>query len=250
MMSQLQPRSRIDTEPVATAPAEPIETPDQTAQTIIWIASYPKSGNTWVRVFLHNLLRELSGTAAPQDINLLHEHTIWAFGAKPFEAVLGKPFQEASHRELAEARPRAQSWLARSRPGPFLAKTHLCIGREFEVPTINFDVTLAAIYVVRNPLDVAISFAHHLETIDDATIATALLNFTTQNQKRPLRGDGIVEPACRWLDQVSWAVPAHIIRYEDMLGRPAPQLRQAGHVSAAGADRDPTQISDREIILR
>jgi len=24
---------------------------------IIWLASYPKSGNTWLRVFLHNLLR-------------------------------------------------------------------------------------------------------------------------------------------------------------------------------------------------
>ena len=122
MMSQLQPRSRIDTEPVATAPAEPIETPDQTAQTIIWIASYPKSGNTWVRVFLHNLLRELSGTAAPQDINLLHEHTIWAFGAKPFEAVLGKPFQEASHRELAEARPGRKAGLRAAGRGRFWQK--------------------------------------------------------------------------------------------------------------------------------
>ena len=27
----------------------------------VWIASYPKSGNTWVRVFLHNLSRELRG---------------------------------------------------------------------------------------------------------------------------------------------------------------------------------------------
>ena len=25
---------------------------------IIWLASYPKSGNTWLRAFLHNLLRD------------------------------------------------------------------------------------------------------------------------------------------------------------------------------------------------
>ena len=24
---------------------------------IIWLASYPKSGNTWLRAFLHNFLR-------------------------------------------------------------------------------------------------------------------------------------------------------------------------------------------------
>jgi hypothetical protein len=43
---------------------------DGCAQNIIWIASYPKSGNTWVRVFLHNLRRELSDDAeSVQDIS-------------------------------------------------------------------------------------------------------------------------------------------------------------------------------------
>ncbi len=27
---------------------------------IIWLASYPKSGNTWLRAFLHNLMRNAS----------------------------------------------------------------------------------------------------------------------------------------------------------------------------------------------
>ena len=33
---------------------------------LIWLASYPKSGNTWVRSFLHNLLRN---TEQPADIS-------------------------------------------------------------------------------------------------------------------------------------------------------------------------------------
>ena len=190
-------------------------------QSLIWIASYPKSGNTWVRVFVHNLLRELSGSAAPQDINRLHEHAGWEFGAKQFEAALGKPIKETSHRELAEARPSAQSWLARSRPGPFLAKTHLCIGQEFDVPTINLDVTLAAVYVVRNPLDVAISFAHHLGETLDATIAKmALPNFTTQNREKH-----VYEVMGSWSQHVAgwiglFSRPVHIMRYEDMLADP------------------------------
>ncbi len=47
-------------------------------QNIVWIASYPKSGNTWVRVFLHNLIRELRGeTEGSQDINDLGRFAIW-----------------------------------------------------------------------------------------------------------------------------------------------------------------------------
>ena len=33
---------------------------------LIWLASYPKSGNTWMRSFLHNLFRNAS---QPVNIN-------------------------------------------------------------------------------------------------------------------------------------------------------------------------------------
>ena len=33
---------------------------------LIWLASYPKSGNTWMRSFLHNLFRN---SMEPVDIN-------------------------------------------------------------------------------------------------------------------------------------------------------------------------------------
>lgn len=48
--------------------------PDTGRQKGIWIASYPKSGNTWVRIFL-NLLRELEGRkdGAP-DVNHFGYH--------------------------------------------------------------------------------------------------------------------------------------------------------------------------------
>ena len=37
---------------------------------IIWLASFPKSGNTWFRIFLANLTK---GDAEPADINNLDE---------------------------------------------------------------------------------------------------------------------------------------------------------------------------------
>src|SRR5205823_4676506 len=73
-------------------------------QNIIWLASYPKSGNTWVRVFVHNLLNELSGVAEAQDINRMDTHTLWEFAARPFERVLGKSLATADQTEVAAAR--------------------------------------------------------------------------------------------------------------------------------------------------
>jgi hypothetical protein len=41
---------------------------------ILWLASYPKSGNTWTRNFLHNLLNILEGIGIKH-----HQHALEAF---------------------------------------------------------------------------------------------------------------------------------------------------------------------------
>ena len=96
-------------------------------QNIVWIASYPKSGNTWVRVFLHNLIRELRGkTEGSQDINDLGRFAIWEHGLLDFTRVLGKPSKEATMEEIARARPIVQRLLSAEQLNLALAKTHLC----------------------------------------------------------------------------------------------------------------------------
>ena len=40
---------------------------------ILWLASYPKSGNTWMRVFIENYL---SGDSKPVNINQMHKNSI------------------------------------------------------------------------------------------------------------------------------------------------------------------------------
>ncbi|MGO8740602.1 hypothetical protein [Rhodoblastus sp.] len=88
-------------------------------QRAVWIASYPKSGNTWVRVFLHNLLRELRGVSeGAQSINALHEMT-GREALKPFfDRRLGKPAQEATPQEIAEARFAVQADMTAGAGGP------------------------------------------------------------------------------------------------------------------------------------
>ena len=45
---------------------------------------------------------------------------------------------------------------------PVFIKTHSAVANVEGFLSINFDITRAAIYVLRNPLDVAISYAHHM----------------------------------------------------------------------------------------
>jgi hypothetical protein len=60
----------------------------------------------------------------------------------------------------AAVRAQVQADLAHGRAKPALIKTKT-LRPMSKGDTINIDVTRAAVYIVRNPLDVAMSYAHH-----------------------------------------------------------------------------------------
>lgn len=199
-----------------------------TRQNIIWLASYPKSGNTWVRVLLENLCREPG--AEPVDINRLSPSVAWENRAARYEYLLGKRVTDASHNEIARLRPQIQAELAGSRAHPFLAKTHLCLANDGVTPMINLSATLAAIYIVRNPLDVAISYSHHLGIGIDAMIGV----MATSGFVIPSGGKSIFEVLGSWSEHVaSWIGLAHrpvlILRYEDLAADPLRPLTMLAH---------------------
>jgi hypothetical protein len=187
----------------------------------IWIASYPKSGNTWVRVFLHNLIRETGGGGEAQDINALHEVTVRESLAGRFAQRLGKRATEASPAEIARVRPLVQADIVQSAAGPVYIKTHNALANVDGFPTINLGVTLAAVYIVRNPLDVAISYAHHSGLTYDPVIAF-MANSPGQLDADDRR---VYEFLGSWSFHVaSWMSvpnrPILLMRYEDMLSAP------------------------------
>ena len=69
-------------------------------QNIIWIASYPKSGNTWVRAFLHNLLNELDGIWRQLTQSMERAKKTFADEGKSEDEV------KAEYRKIAERRVR------------------------------------------------------------------------------------------------------------------------------------------------
>jgi hypothetical protein len=189
---------------------------------ILWLASYPRSGNTWTRSFIHNLVKVASGEDDEQDINGMARFSVWDI-AKPFyTAALGFEPTDRNRKEIAGVRHRVQQQIADAFEGLVFVKTHHALVTDRGSTTINSAVTSGAIYIVRNPLDVAISYAHHLgRSIDDTIEAMAIENFETS-----VGDEAVYEVYGSWSQHVlSWTRKPHqaiyVMRYEDMLAEPA-----------------------------
>jgi len=185
---------------------------------IIWLASYPKSGNTWTRAFLANYV-ENGKTAVP-----INELPNFAYGdnmASHYATLSGLPESEIDHAVVAEWRERVHLWLANAKPHDVFVKTHSLIGLLEGRPLITPAATAGAIYIVRNPFDVAVSFANHYQV----STGRAVEIMTEPDQYLPASSGQVEQFIGDWGQHVrSWTtVPGltrHVMRYEDMLASP------------------------------
>lgn len=185
---------------------------------LVWLASYPKSGNTWLRHFLHALIRPTDG--AP-DINAMSLLTTGDSAAMWYQPFVDGSLSEVGIAAVAAARPQAIRAIARSTDGLVFVKTHNALVAHRGAPMIDTSVTAGGIYVVRNPLDVAISYASFMGVSIDHAITLmntdgAIVESNTQHAYE-YRGS--------WREHVgSWtrrpARQLHVMRYEDMLDQP------------------------------
>ena len=192
-------------------------------QRIIWLASFPKSGNTWMRVLLANYF--MPPEQVP-DLNALHRFTTADIRQDFFDRAAGRPFKGRSVGEWLALRPKVLRAIAASRPGHHFVKTHCKMDRVEGQPLILPDVTAAAIYMMRNPFDLALSYARHLGESVDRTIEI-------MQDRRAMAGSptGIFEFIGRWDEHIrGWAeapgLAPHVIRYEDMLADTDAQVRR------------------------
>jgi hypothetical protein len=196
----------------------------RTSKGIVWLASYPKSGNTWLRVFLYQLLRIQNGRPRDNDeINRLDRASAYETRLVPlFERFLGKPLADASFDETMRVRPSVQALIAEMMATIGLVKTHNLLGSVRNVPTINSSVTMGAVYVVRDPRDVALSLSRFLDTtIDGAIEALNKSAYVTPNS-----ANGAAEVWGSWNEHArSWTDAKDetvlVVRYEDMLAKPS-----------------------------
>ena len=207
--------------------------------TRIWLASYPKSGNTWLRMQIANL----SATEGPVEINNLPERGGIASARGPFDHLTLIDSGLLTHDEVDSLRPRVYEALAAGADDdeydarPERAKASFVKAHDAYTMTPDGEPLLAgargaagAVVVVRDPRDVAPSLAHYYGTDIDAAIAfmgNVKAEFCARNDRqanqlrqRLLGWSGFMTS---WLEQTD--IPVHLVRYEDMQSDAARVLR-------------------------
>jgi Sulfotransferase domain len=222
----------------------------------VWLASYPKSGNTWLRMLIANLSAE---DGKPVDINDLPERGGIASARGPFDYISLIDSGLLTHDEIDALRPRVYEELARGIeddeydnpqdvPLVRFIKCH-----DAYTLTSNGEPLLAgargangAIVIVRDPRDVAPSMANHSHTSIDEAIAImnnaeAAFCGKTGRQYNQLRQKlpGWSGHIASWLAQPD--IPVHLIRYEDMKADAAGVLR--GVLTFAGRPAEDDKIA-------
>ncbi|CAA0091883.1 Uncharacterised protein [BD1-7 clade bacterium] len=191
---------------------------------IIWLASYPKSGNTWFRMFLNALLNPDKSL----DINKLDETTAIASSRAWFDSVIGYDSAELSENEIERLRPRVYEHAASQSEEKRFHKIHDAYTyTDRGEPLVSASASLGAIYIVRNPFDVCVSYAHHKGQNDVSKVLSLMTDGTQAGPFVPKKKQQsqLRQKLLTWGEHVeSWAnakeVPCCVIRYEDMQSKP------------------------------
>jgi aryl sulfotransferase len=199
---------------------------------ITWIASYPKSGNTWVRLLLATLLE--GGGVCP-DLNTLDFAPELARSRELFENFLHLDASDLTEAEIRNWRPTLTRALANALPSPAYMKTHdarlLTADGELLVPS---EATEAAVYLVRDPRDIAPSLAHHLGCdLDCAISIMGDRNWGTPSHRRGLQSM-VGDCWSSWSVNVeSWldgeAPHPLVLRFESLLSDPQAEFTKLTH---------------------
>ncbi len=186
---------------------------------IVWISSYPKSGNTWVRYFLcnyfYNQKRENS------DFNLLNN--IDKFPPyKYMQAIANEEAIKESSYNVSKYWLKIQSEMTKTREEFIFVKNHNALvsveGRNLTDQTYS----AAFIYIVRDPRDIAVSYINFDKTLN---IDRAIERITSKHLHCHISKKNIfdIEVLGSWkFNYLSWKngvpeIPRIIIRFEDLI---------------------------------
>jgi hypothetical protein len=209
---------------------------------IVWLASYPKSGNTWLRTFLANLLHEKED---PADINRLGGGPIFSARAV-FDNSVGIQASDLLPDEIDQLRPAVYTELSAHATDTIFMKAHDAYTYlEDGQPLFPTGATKGAIYLLRNPLDIAPSFANHSScSIDQSILMMNDANSSFCGQTSDLANQ-LRQHLLGWSGHVkSWLnakeIDVHFVRYEDMRLRPLETFRAA--IRFAGLEHTDEEI--------
>tara|TARA_Y100000590_G_scaffold10536_1_gene12968 strand:+ start:4187 stop:5005 length:819 start_codon:yes stop_codon:yes gene_type:complete len=178
-----------------------------------WISSYPKSGNTFVRLFLTHYLYD-----SFDNLNFDLLNKIPKFEQKKiFEDSLNIKFSYENFDYIKYSIKTQEKLIEKNNQINLLFKTHHFYGDINNFHFTNKENSLFYIYLVRDPREVLVSFSNHTKT----KINKQIEFLTSQNiiQKNEM------ETLVSWgLHYRSWrsfkAIPNLFIKFEDLISNP------------------------------
>ena len=188
---------------------------------IIWIVSYPRSGNTWVRSLISTYLFSEKENTVFENIkkiinfpNIKHFKEIFEINEFSKEELKNKKKKDKKKFEISKYWIAAQNKINLNKKITFL-KTHNFGGSLEGNDFANSENTLGVIYLVRDPRSVAVSNAHHNNISLDQSVNDLL------DEKIFATNEGnLLEFRSSWrVNYLSWKnrqYPKIIIRYEDL----------------------------------
>lgn len=189
---------------------------------LVWLASYPKSGNTWVRIFLSNYF---NNSNSPIDINNLDKSPIFS-SRVIFDEYSPLFSSDLLPDEIDIIRYDVFQQIANELTELQYFKIHDSYHKikngKYIFPSEN---TFGAIYIIRNPLDVAVSYAYH-SNISMQNSCEFLCNPNASFAKSINKMDKQIYQALNsWSEHViSWTKKANfpilLVKYEDLKNNP------------------------------
>ena len=189
---------------------------------IFWLASYPKSGNTWIRMFLRSYF-----LSSNQKFSL-NEKGMLDFEVSNFptsELLKNANIDYSNFHNIAKNWVTLQDIINLNGKLNFL-KTHNGNFNLGNYPFTNTDNTIGGIYIVRDPRDVVLSYANHFGVNND--VSTDMLIDEENGEQyfdEKLKEKYIRSLMGSWsMNYLSWrhykGRKIHLMRYEDLVKNP------------------------------
>ena len=184
---------------------------------IIWLASYPKSGNTWVRMLIGQILSEdKNKNSFFEDLKKIYNY--------PERVHFKKLVNDFSNRdEIIKNWINSQN-IINLKNENIILKTHNILGSFGKYSFTNYKVTEGVIYIVRDPRNIISSLKNHffLKDINEAK------EFIFEKNQWIFEKDRVDTFISSWnYHYKSWKTFKKnylLIKYEDLLQNPRDQV--------------------------